>query len=79
MKDLAYETVSRVLDTWEAARRMSSDEELGSRIVERYVPLLLVEFFSFCSCWVCTIDEAVNDDSPRCPPVTHLCLSPLHL
>lgn len=35
MISLEYETATRVLDSWDAARRATSDEELGRLIVDR--------------------------------------------
>lgn len=35
MMDLSYESVSRVLDTWEKARRITSDAELGHLLLQR--------------------------------------------
>ena len=35
MKNLEYETVTRVLDTWDTARRESGDAQLGHAILDR--------------------------------------------
>jgi ribosomal protein L32E len=39
MKDLCYDSVSRVLDTWEKARRTTSDAELGNLMLEMFFVL----------------------------------------
>ena len=37
MKLIAYDRVARSLDTWDTARRISGDAELGHEILNKYV------------------------------------------
>ena len=40
MKELGYNTISRVMETWETARRTAKnfEDELGTHMLIKYVP-----------------------------------------
>lgn len=67
MKDLEYITVIRVLDTWDAARRISgSDQVLGNRVVERYVFLRGGHVGSLVHSWLIDSDhKSINSISHK--------------